>query len=71
MGDRYDQLRLNLFNFSENPDIDETGFKFLADNVLTNSSKIIQFRNSFIQELSVLSKLNDLAIAFQERIAKK
>ena len=48
MGDRYDQLRLNLFNFSENSNIDEDGFKFLANNVLTNSSKIIQTRNSFI-----------------------
>lgn len=39
MGDRYDQLRINVLDISDNQSIIEKAFKVLTDNIITSSCK--------------------------------
>ena len=57
MGDRYDKLRLNHLDFSENKSLLELSLKTLAQNLFSNSLKTVNFENSFDQHLPVLVKI--------------
>ncbi|CAD8086825.1 unnamed protein product [Paramecium primaurelia] len=66
VGDRYDKLRVNVFDISKNSSILEKTFGILANEILLHCQEII-FDSVLIQQLSTLYKLSFLAEAVKNR----
>ncbi|CAD8097375.1 unnamed protein product [Paramecium sonneborni] len=66
VGDRYDKLRVNIFDISKNSSILEKTFEILANEIFLYCKEII-FEAVFIQQLSTLYKLSVLAEAVKNR----
>jgi hypothetical protein len=68
MGDLYDKFRITELDWSANSFWSEKSVKILAENILSNCVKKMNWSTSMVAEISTLVKLIYIIDAFNKRI---